>query len=107
MQPDAALEVPVHADPRRAGIPPIPVHILESVAVSRPLYESGGLVRDRVVRRVGAWAERIGGDVDAGRIDVVLGARCAVTEVVAAGPTRPPGAVRERNDRRTAMGLAG
>src|SRR6266851_3395147 len=106
MQRDAALEVPVHADPRRAGVPPIPVHILEGVAVSRPLHETRRLVRNRVVGRVREWAERIVGGVDAGRVDVVLGAWCAVLEVVAAPVLRHPGAFDERMDRRIAMVLA-
>src|SRR5688572_24809299 len=71
MQTDAALEVPVHADPWRAGVPPIAVDILEGVAMAGALYESARLVRDGVVRRVGKRAQRVVGDVHAVGVNVV------------------------------------
>src|SRR5207302_10610520 len=49
MQADAALEGPIHADPWRPGIPPIPVHILEGVAVPGTVDESAGLIGDRII----------------------------------------------------------
>src|SRR3989442_2856271 len=105
MEPDPTLEVPVHTDPRRAAVPPVPVHILERVAVPGTLDKSAGLVCNRIVGRVGERAERIVGGVDAGRVDVVLGARRAVLEVVAAAALRHPRAFDERFDRRIPMVL--
>ena len=49
---DPPLEVPVDPDPRRAGVPPVAVRVLEGVAVAGAGHEAARLVRDRVVRRV-------------------------------------------------------
>src|SRR5882672_12454528 len=103
MEADAALEVPVHPDPRRPRTPPVTVQVLERVAVSGALHESARLIRDGIVRRVRERAEGIVADVDAGRIDVVFGAGRAVLEVVAAAVLRHPGAFDEGMDRRIAM----
>src|SRR5689334_1940447 len=80
VQTDASLEVPVHPDPRRARVPPVAVHVLEGVAMSRARDETTRLVRDRIVRRVGEGAERIAADVGTRRVDVVLRAGRAVLE---------------------------
>ena len=63
MKTDPTLKMPVDRDPRRAGVPPISVDILEGVAVSRPLDESARLVRHWIVRSVGERTHRIVADI--------------------------------------------
>src|SRR5690606_39206607 len=75
-------EVPVYADPGRAGVPVVAEVVEEGVAVARPGHEAAGLVADGVVRGVGEGTERMIGDVGSVRVDVVLGAGSAVLQVV-------------------------
>ena len=105
VHPNAALEVPVDGNPRRAGVPPIPVDILERVAVSGALHKSARLVRDRIVRCIGEWAERIVADINAVGVHVVLGAGRTVLEIVAPTMLRHPRAFHEWLDRRVAVVL--
>ena len=74
--------------------------------MSGALDESARPVRDRVVWCVRERAERIVGDVDAGRVDVVLRARRPVLEVIPSRVLGHPGAFDERPGRRVAMVLA-
>src|SRR5881409_1177588 len=103
VEPDATLEIPVHADPRRARVPPVTVDVLERVAVAGTLHESAGLVRHRIVRRIGERPEGISGRGDARRVDVVLGTRRAVLQVIAPAVLRHPRAFDVRMDGRIAM----
>src|SRR5947209_12629102 len=106
VQPDPSLEIPVHGDPGRSRVPPVPVDILEGVPVACALNESARLVRDWIVRRIGKWPEWAVPDVRTGCVDVVLRAGRAVLQVIAAGVLRHPGALDERRDRRLPMILA-
>ena len=83
-QRDAALEGPVVAYPRSAGVPPVAVLVLKRVAVSRAVNETAGLVAHGVIRSVFERSQRVVGDVGAGGVDVVLGAGRTVLQVVAA-----------------------
>src|SRR4030081_2970533 len=78
VQTDAPLEIPVDPDPGCARVPPVSVDVLEGVPMSGALDESARLVRNRIVRGVSEWAERIVSDVDTRRVNVVLSARRAV-----------------------------
>ena len=83
-QRDAALEGPVVAYPRRAGVPPIAVLILKCVAVPGAGNETTGLVSHGVIGRVFEWAQRVVRDIGAGGVNVVLGAGRSVLQVIAA-----------------------
>ena len=72
----------------------------------RALHESARLVRDRVVRRVCERPQRVVADVDASRIDVVLGAGRTVLQVVASVVLRHPRAFDEWTDRRVTVILS-
>src|SRR4029079_2413740 len=90
MHSNATLEIPVHCNPRCAGVPPVAVCILKRIAVSRTLNETTGLVCDRIVRCVRKRSERIITCIDTRRVHVVLGSRSTVLQVVAAFVLRHP-----------------
>src|SRR5436853_3507747 len=99
MESDAALEIPVHRNPWRPCIPPVAVEILKRIAVARALDEPTRLVCYGVVRCIRKRAEWTITDVHARRIDVVLGARRAVLEIVAPVVLCHPRAFDERRHR--------
>ena len=98
-QVDPSLERPVGAEPRRAGIPPIAVIVLEGGAVPGALDEPARLVGDRIPRRVSPGAERRFRGVGAVGIGVVLGARRAILEIIGAADLGHPRPFHERRDR--------
>src|SRR6266699_268087 len=71
--------------------------------MSGTLHETTRLVGGRIVRRVSERAEWIVGDVDAGRVNVVLGARRAVLEIIFSDVLRHPRAFNKRRDRGVAV----
>ena len=95
---DAALEVEVHREPGRAGIPIVAVIVLERIPVTRAGDEAAGLVADGIIRRVGERAERAVAHVGAVRIDVVFRAGRAVLEIVFAAMLGHPRAFHEGRD---------
>ena len=91
---------PIH---RRAGIPPVAVHILNVLPCPAPCTKAARLVRHRIVWRVRERAERAVADVCASGVPVVFGARCTVLQVVLARVLRHPRAFDERRRRAVAM----
>src|SRR6266516_1657523 len=105
MQTNASLEIPVDADPRCAGVPPVAMYILERVAVTSSLHESARFVCNGIVWRVGEWPEWIVANIDAGSVHVVLSAWRGVLEVVSSAVFRHPRSFDERADGGVAMVL--
>src|SRR6187399_173614 len=83
-QRDAALEGPVVAYPRRAGVPPIAVLILKCVAMPGAGNETTRLVAHGIIGRVFEWAQWVVRDIGAGGVNVVLGDGRPVLQVIAA-----------------------
>src|SRR5204862_5100366 len=77
----------------------------ECVSVSGAVDEAARLVAHWIVWRVGERAERVGGGIGAGRVHVVLGARCPVLQVVGPAMLGHPSTLDKRCDRRVAMVL--
>ncbi|PAV66927.1 hypothetical protein WR25_22929 [Diploscapter pachys] len=99
--PDPPLERPIVADPRRTGIPPIAVEILERIAVPCPLHEPAGLVADGIVGGVGERPHRRRADIGARGIGIIFGAGRAILQIIASADLRHPSPLHEGLDRRT------
>src|SRR5882672_9185477 len=88
-------------------MPVISLIILDGAAVSGAADEPGRLMREGTVRSEGKRPERIGGGVDSIRIDLELGSRRGIFQIIDAATLRHPGAFGPGRHLRTAFRARG
>src|SRR4051794_2587006 len=92
MHDDPALHAPIVSDPACARVPIVPGIVAEGGSVPGSLREPARAISHGVVGRISEWTERRVRHVGAVAIDVKLGTRRSVLQIISAAVFRHPGA---------------